>query len=268
MKTPNLIIPIKQIAKNTRRLFSLAWKMDRKTTLLYYLTAAIGALVPLGSAYVLKLLIDNLQTAQNSLITTIPVIIAVVLAAGYLVTLIDGIVYGGIHLSYLDYVFRYELQNEITMKFHQKISKLDIAHFENSKVQDLITKTRDTMQWRLPDYLRTFSEFFRDIVGFLAAFIVLLPFGWWIPILVSIISLPRLYFQAKYGAIQWSIWGSGAPQTKKLWYLNYLLQEPMTVRETRISQSSEPLLNKFHGIQQYLFNLSKGALDKYLRVLV
>jgi len=268
MKTPNLITPIKQIAKNTRRLFSLAWKMDRKTTLLYYLTAAIGALVPLGSAYVLKLLIDNLQTAQNSLITTIPVIIAVVLAAGYLVTLIDGIVYGGIHLSYLDYVFRYELQNEITMKFHQKISKLDIAHFENSKVQDLITKTRDTMQWRLPDYLRTFSEFFRDIVGFLAAFIVLLPFGWWIPILVSIISLPRLYFQAKYGAIQWSIWGSGAPQTKKLWYLNYLLQEPMTVRETRISQSSEPLLNKFHGIQQYLFNLSKGALDKYLRVLV
>lgn len=266
MKTINLITPIKQIAKNTRRLFSLAWKMDRKTTLLYYLTAAIGALVPLGSAFVLKLLIDYLQVTQNSLITTVPVIIAVVLAAGYLVTLIDGIVYGSLHLSYLDYVFRYELQNEITMKFHQKIAKLDIAHFENSEVQNLITKTRDTMQWRLPDYLRTFSEFFRDIVGFLAAFIVLLPFGWWIPILVSTISLPRLYLQAKYGAIQWSIWGSGAPQTKKLWYLNYLLQEPMTVRETRISQSSEPLLNKFREIQLYLFKLSKGALDRYLRV--
>jgi ATP-binding cassette, subfamily B, bacterial len=267
MKESKLTTPIKQIAKNTRRLFQLAWRMDRKITTLYYFTAAIGALAPLGSAYVLKLLIDYLQIAQNSLITTIPVIIAVVLAARYLVTFLDGIVYWGINQSYLDYVFRYKLQNEITWKFQQKVSKLDIAHFENPEVQDLITKTRDTMQWQLPDYLRIFSYLFNDIIAFVAAFIVLLPFGWWIPVLVGVITIPRLYLQAKYGGIKWSIWGSGAPQAKKLWYLNYLLQEPMTVRETRISQSSESLLNKFKEIQQYLFNLSKGALDKYLRVL-
>jgi len=267
MKESKLTTPIKQITKNTRRLFNLAWKMDRKLTTLYYFTAAIGALVPLASAYVLKLLIDYLQIAQNSLITTVPVIIAVVLAARYLVTFLDGIVYWGINQSYLDYVFRYKLQNEITWKFQQKVSKLDIAHFENPEVQDLITKTRDTMQWQLPDYLRIFSYLFNDIIAFVAAFIVLLPFGWWIPVLVGVITIPRLYLQAKYGGIKWSIWGSGAPQAKKLWYLNYLLQEPMTVRETRISQSSESLLNKFKEIQQYLFNLSKGALDKYLRVL-
>lgn len=267
MKESKLTTPIKQIIKNTRRLFSLAWKMDRKITVLYYFTAAIGALVPLASAYVLKLLIDYLQIAQNSFVTTIPVIIAVVLAAQYLVTFLDSIVYWGINQSYLDYVFRYKLQNEITWKFQQKISKLDIAHFENPKVQDLITKTRDTMQWQLPDYLRIFSYLFNNIIAFVAAFIVLLPFGWWIPVLVSIITIPRFYLQAKYGAIKWSIWGSGAPQAKKLWYLNYLLQEPMTVRETRISQSSESLLNKFKEIQQYLFNLSKSALDKYLRAL-
>src|SRR3989344_1923227 len=131
-KTTDSTTPIKQIAKNTGRLFSLAWNMDKKTTTLYYLTAAIGAFVPLASAYVLKLLIDYLQLTQNSITTTIPVIIAVVLAARYLVTFLDGIVYWGINQSYLDYVFRYKLQNEITWKFQQKVSKLDIAHFENS----------------------------------------------------------------------------------------------------------------------------------------
>ena len=259
---------LKNIVSNARKLFTFAWRMDSKITGLYYLTAAIGALVPLGSAYVLKLLIDDLQLTQKTLVTTVPVVVAVVLASRYLVSFLDGIVYWGINKSYLDYIFRYELQNEITMKFHEKIATLDIAYFENSDVQDLITKTRDTMQWRVPDYLRSSSEFLRDIVAFTAAFIVLLPYGWWIPMLVSIITIPRLYLQARYGAIQWSIWGSGAPQAKKLWYLNYLLQEPMTVRETRISQSSESLLKKFREIQQYLFNLSKGALDKYLRVLI
>ena len=268
MNIAKITIPLGQIYKNTERLLVLAWNMDRRTTKLYYLTAAIGALVTLASAYALKVLIDYLQLTQQSLMPTVPIIIAAILAGRYLITLLDGVIYGGLHQSYLDYVFRYELQNEITMKFHQKIAKLDIAYFENADVQDLIAKTRETMQWRLPDYLRAFAEFFRDAVAFVAIFLVLLPFGVWIPILISLVALPRLYLQAKYGAIQWSIWGSGAPQTKKLWYLNYLLQEPMTVRETRISQSSESLLSKFQEIQKYLFNLSKGGLDKYLRVLV
>lgn len=267
MKSPKLTTPIRQVAKNTKRLFSLAWKMDRRLTTLYYLTTAVGALFPLASAYVLKLLIDYLQVTQNSFTTTVPIIIVVVLAGKYLATFLDSIIYSGINNSYLDYVFRYKLQNEITWKFQQKVSKLDIAHFENSEVQDLITKTRDTMQWQLPDYLRSFSYLFLDIIAFIVAFIVLLPYGWWIPVLVGVVIMPRLYLQAKYGGIKWSIWGSGAPQAKKLWYLNYLLQEPMTVRETRISQSSESLLNKFKEIQQYLFELSKGALDRYLRVL-
>lgn len=123
------------------------------------------------------------------------------------------------------------------------------------------------MLWRVPDFMRVFSYFINDVVAFIAAFIVLLPFGWWIPILVSVITLPRLYLQAKYGAIQWSLWGSGAPQGKKLWYLNQLLQDPMTVRELRISQASDTLLEKFKNVQQYLFNLNKKALDMYLRVL-
>src|SRR3989338_6299462 len=266
-KKQKITTPLKQISTNTKRLFKLAWQMDKRVTTLFYLTAAIGAFVPLASAYALPILIDHLQIIQNSLETTIPVIIAVVLAGKYLVTFLDGIVYWGINKSYLDYVFRYKLQNEKTWKFQQKVSKLDVAYFENPKVQDLITKTRDTMQWQLPDYLRIFSYLFNDIIAFVAAFLVLLPFGWWVPVLVGVITIPRLYLQAKYGGIKWSIWGSGAPQAKKLWYLNYLLQEPMTVRETRISQSSESLLNKFKEIQQYLFNLSKGVLDKYLRVL-
>ena len=267
METEKLTITIKQIAENTKRLFKLAWGMDRKTTILYYFTAAIGALIPLASAYVLKLLIDHIQLAQNSFSTTIPIVITVVLAARYLVTFLDGIVYWGINQSYLDYIFRYKLQNEVTLKFHQKVSKLDIAHFEDPKVQNLITKTRDTMQWQLPDYLRNFSYFFKNTISFFAAFLVLLPYGWWIPFIVTIAATPALYFQAKYGGIKWSIWGSNAPQAKMLWYLNYLLQDPIAVRETRISQSSESLLNKFKKIQENLFNLNKSALDKYLRVL-
>ena len=238
--------------------------MDRRLVFWFYATAGIGALMPLTASIILKLLIDHLQIAQETLQPTIPVVLAVILAARYLVTFLEDLIYYGINQSYLDYIFRYKLQNEITLKYHEKIAKLDIGHFEDPAVQDLIEKTRSTMQWRLPDYLRIFSYVFRSAIAFLAAFIVLLPFGWWIPLVVSVITMPRLFLEARYGAIQWSIWGSGAPQAKKLWYLDRLMQEPTAVREIRITQSADALLAKFKSIQDYLFGLSKKALDKNL----
>lgn len=261
MVMPNIITPIREVARNTRRLFGVALEADKTVTILYYITAFVGALTPLASAFVFKLLIDYLQASQ-SFVLGVPSILIMIVASVYVVNLIENIIYWGINVSYLDYILRYRLQNEFTNRFHEKLSKIDIPHLENPAVQDLLSKVRSTMQWRLPDFLRTFSELFRDIVAFVAAFVVLLPYGWWIPCLVTLVALPRLVLQAKYGAVQWSIWGSGAPQVKKLWYMDYMLQEHQTIRELRISQASNALLTKFKSIQTHLFELNKQALDR------
>jgi len=266
MKLKRVRTILGDVFRNICKMLALAWEIDKKITAQYYLTAAIGALIPLAASYVVKLLIDNLQRAQSGVMPVVPLIVICVLAARYLVTLTENIIYWGYNQTYLDYLFRYKLQNQFTLKFHTKISSLDIAYLEDPKTQDLMTKTRDTMQWRLPDFLRVFSYLFRDIIGYTAAFFVLLPFGWWIPILITAVTLPRLYLRAKHGAIQWSIWGSGAPQSRKLWYFDWLLQEHTAVKETRISQSSATLMAKFKEIQDYLFNLNKKPLDIYLRI--
>jgi ABC-type multidrug transport system fused ATPase/permease subunit len=189
MKIKKVRTILGDIFRNTRKMLSLAWEIDKNITLLYYLTAGVGALIPLGASYVVKLLIDNLQKAQSDIATVVPLVIVFVLAARYLITLVENIVYWGYNQSYLDYLFRYKLQNNITLKYHTKISTLDIAYLEDPKTQDLMTKTRDTMQWRLPDFLRVFSYLFRDLIGYIVAFIVLLPFGWWMPILITAITL-------------------------------------------------------------------------------
>lgn len=261
MLISKLALPIQQVARSTRRLFQIAVETDLVVTVLYYLTAGIGALIPLASAFVFKLLIDHLQTEQGLAFST-PLVVVAILASFYVVTFIESIVFWAINISYLDYILRYRLQNEITIRFHEKLSTIDMPHLENPGVQDLLSKVRTTMQWRLPDFLRYLSELFRDLVAFAAAFIVVLPFGWWIPIVVSVVAIPRLFLQAKYGSVQWSLWGSGAPQVKKLWYMDSLLQEPQTIRELRITHAKDALLNKFKSIQDHLFKLNKKALDR------
>lgn len=265
MRINSLIRVVDNVLLNLKRMLALAWKMDKKVTLGYYFTAMLGAMAPLAASITLKYLIDSL--VAPGITPSIPVIIIVVLAARYLVVLAESIILWGFNRVYFDYLFRYKVQNEINRRFYDKLSNLDIAHLEDPKTQNLISKVRDTMTWRPPDFLRMFSYFFGSIAGYLAAFFILLPFGWWIPFVITIVTLPRLYLRAKYGTIQWSIYGSGAPQVRRLWYLTWLLSTPEAIREMRIFQSHEALLTRLKDIQEYLFNLNKKPLDNYLRQL-
>lgn len=265
MRFKNLIDIIGSVLTNLKRMLSLAWEMDKKVVTGYYITALLGALAPLVTSITLAFLIDSLIKPSASI--TIPIIVIAVLGTRYLLMLAENIILWGLNRTYFDYLFRYKVQNEINRRFYDKLSNLDIAHLEDPKTQNLISKVRDTMTWRPPGFLQQFSYFFGSITGYLAAFFVLLPFGWWIPLTITIITLPRLYLRAKYGTIQWSIYGSGAPEVKKLWYLTYLLSTDTAIREMRIFQSNKALLIKLKEIQEYLFNLNKKPLDNYLRQL-
>lgn len=262
------VIPLPDIAKSAKTLFQIAWQTDKITLSLYYLSALIGGLIALGTSWILKILIDQLQEGQTEAFTGIPMIIVFVLVARYLVALVQDLVYNTYHLNYLDYLLRYQLQNAVTRRFVQKVSSLDIAHFENPKTQDLISRVRTAMKWQLADMMRLIGASARDLIGYIAAFVVLLPFGWWIPFAVTIVTIPRLYLRSKYGALQWSVWAAGAPQTRKLWYYDNLFANPVAVREMKIARSGPALIKKFNSIQDYLLDLNKKALVQYIRVSI
>lgn len=268
MRARSIPSVIKHFGTNLKKMLILAWETDERITLLYYLTAGFGALAPLAASLTLKYLIDNLLITQTStLASSIPFIIIVILASRYLVVFAENFVQSGLNRTYFDYLFRYKLQNELNRRFYKKLAYLDIAYLEDPGTQNLITKAKDTLTWRPPDLLRYFSYFLGSLVAYISAFIVLLPFGWWIPLLVTLTSLPRLYLRTKYGSIQWSIYGSGAPQVRKIWYFSWLLSTDTAIREMRIFQSQKELLSKFKKTQDYLYQLNKEPLDKYLRIL-
>ena len=248
----------------------LGWEMDKKLIIGYYLTTGIAAIAIILTSFTLKYLIDNLLNAQKIQLNTassIPFILIVVLGARYIINLISGLTSWTFQQIYFDYLLRYKLQNYLSYKFYIKLATLDIAHLENPEAQDLIAKARDTMLWRPPDMLRSFSYFFSSVVSSIASFIILISFGFWIPFVVLLSAIPLLVLRAKYGTIQWSIWGSGAPGIRKLWYFSNLLSTPTALREMKIFKSSEELLRKFKNTQDHLFELNRKPLKNYVRIL-
>ncbi|MDQ3239529.1 MAG: ABC transporter ATP-binding protein/permease [bacterium] len=93
-------------------------------------------------------------------------------------------------------------------------------------------------------------------------------YGLWVPIAVLLVTCPRLYLKIKHGNFVWSMYGSGAPQAKKLWYFGWLLSEKEPILETHIFQAQPTLLKKMKDIQEHLYDINKKPLDNYRWVLI
>jgi ABC-type multidrug transport system fused ATPase/permease subunit len=245
MRTPQYHQWFGRVLRNLARMLGFAWE----------------------ASHTLTRLIDGLIEAQALGTLSIPLLILILLASRYLLNMISGIFNWVLGQVYFDHLFRYKMQNEISLAFYTKLAHLDIAHFEDIASQNLITKARDTMQWRPPDFLRYFSYFVGAAVQFVAAFIVLLPFGWWIPVVITLAAAPFMLLRIKYGDVQWSIFGSGAPDARKLWYFSWLLSNVIPIREMRIFRSAEALLGKYNDIQNDLYERNRKPLTAYTKIV-
>lgn len=255
----------KNVLFNLRRLLGIAWKTDKNLTFGYYGSAGLSAFLPIITAYIYKLLIDSI-VANQGIKPTIPFVIIAILGSRYFIGLCTDFVLWILKETYFDYLLRYKMQNKLNSLFCQKLYSVDIQHLEDPKVQDLITKAKDTLTWRPPDFLRAFSYLFTSLVSYVSSFILLARYGWYLPFVISFLAIPRLYLRVKQGALQWSIWGSGAPEVRKLWYLQWLLTQRESIVESRIFQSGKTLIGKYKKIQEELFERNRKPVKSYMKV--
>src|SRR5438128_434334 len=235
-------------------MLAIAWRIDARLTAAYFLTALFAALAPLASAFVLKLVIDHVAVTS--------------VGAYFAIGALTAAIHYGLHSQYYDYLLRYKLQDAFTYRFCEKLTQLDVPHLENPEVQTLITKVRDTHAWRVPDFFRSLAIAFLAVVGVVSSAIALAPFGWWIVPVVIAATIPRLYLRAKFGEMRWSMYGSGAPEARKLWYFGSLLSEASALRELKVFRTAAPLLARYKEIQARIFKLGRQPLDRYRRVSI
>ena len=254
---------ISNVFLNLKRMLGLAFRADKFLTIGYYTTAGLSAFFPIIAGYIFKLLIDGVVKNQG-LATTVPTILIVILAFRYFSNWCWDLMGWVLKETYFDYLLRYRLQNKLNSAFVEKMTTIDMEHLEDHEVQNLITKTSDTMTWRPPDFLRAFSYLFNNLVSYVSVFILLLGYGWFFPLVISLFGIPRLYLRAKLGSLQWSIWGSGAQEVRKLWYLQYLLRQRQAIIESRIFQSGKALMDRYHSIQEELYRRNKKPVEGYV----
>jgi ATP-binding cassette subfamily B protein len=105
-------------------------------------------------------------------------------------------------------------------------------------------------------------------IGVVSAAIALAPYGAWIVAAVIAGTVPRVVVRLRFGEMQWSMYGSGAPEARKLWYFGELLSEASALRELKVFRTAPSLLSRYRAIQARIFALGKLPLDRYRRLSV
>ncbi|OJI09544.1 hypothetical protein COT69_00405 [candidate division WWE3 bacterium CG09_land_8_20_14_0_10_39_24] len=261
---------LSELAKNIVRVLKLAYEIDGKLVTLYYITAAFGAITPILAAYLFKISIDKIveSTSIAGAQISVPLVIVFALAGYFFIHLVETVSYWGLNVAYYDYLLRNKFQAGLNYRYSKKLSSLDLGHLESPEVQNLITKVEQTFTWQIPDFVRMWNYIFRDLIGIISVSIALSPYSIWIPIIVLLVSSPRIYLKLKHGNFVWSMYGGSAPEAKKLWYTGDLLTSTSSIIETRIFQSQEALLDRLLGLQDYLYKINKKPLDSYRWVLI
>jgi len=252
----------KYLWKNIKRTLGVAWHSDKWLFFLVCFLALIGAAFPIILSYLFKIVLDKIIETKN-IGQVVSFSLLSFFAFRYIVDFLTDIK-SVFHYEYVENIFWKKFENKLTLDFLKKISQMDIPHFENPETQNLILKARQSYPWRHNNFIFNTLYCATSTGTFIGALIALLPFGIWIPFAMVVATLPRFYLRGKYINIEWQLYNEKIIETKELSYLKGLLDEPSNIKEIKVAQAENHLLDRVKKLQDFIFETFKKPLKKYL----
>ena len=223
----------------------------------------VGGLIPIAMSYLFRTILDQVVhiTSTTGVITGA---LVGFLAFRYLLDALNDLQNAFLY-QYTQRLTRYKIQDHLNYELSRKISSFDADHFENPKVQDLISKIRREGMGRIPSY--TNSIFFSLNYGatLIGSFIALIPFGIWIPFLAIVIAYPRYRVQRTVSVLQWGYFSWNTPLGRRMNMVTNMLQSKLTVMEARLAGNREALLARLKKFQNEIFEGVGKPLRTYMK---
>lgn len=254
---------VRQTITTSFRLLGLLWSIDKWLLLANALAVAIPALIPFVFAYIFKLVIDQVVVSVS--IGHIDYNkFSILFAAGFVVYIIQSLAF-----SIQDYLHRL-LYTKIPISLYQivlsKVSKLDLAYFEDSEFKNTLEKVRDSYSWRPLNLMEYLLFGFQSLIQVFTAVFVLATLAPVLIIVIMIVAIPELISRIKESELSWGIWDAKSPHRKKFWYISSLLQERDSVKEMKLFQLPKIFLSEIKELQQDIYQDNKALATKYLGI--
>ncbi|MEK7582406.1 MAG: ABC transporter ATP-binding protein [Patescibacteria group bacterium] len=261
---------LKQFVKNAKRIISVAWQADRFMFIVLVALVLLAAVVPIAFSYIFKLVIDEIIKTQNAAMAVTTTLLSL-FAFRYVLDLFANL-RATFHYEYLDNLFEHKIDNALVLRFITKLSQLDIPHFEDPETQNLIIKARQAYPWRLINFFYFLFYSITSLGTLIGSFIVLIPFGFWIPLAMGLATVPRFFYRNRYIKVEWARYDKNTIEQKELMYLQGLFDDPSDIKELKVAQASPALIARIRKLQEFLYESTRkplrGSLPNFFLAIV
>lgn len=254
---------LRDTVKTALKLIALFWTIDRWLFSLNVVAIFTTAVIPFLTAYIFKLLIDKIILVISGAPADRWLFIAL-LMSGLTMFVIQSIA-----LSVENHIGRL-LQVKVPLSLYQrvlsKLSKLDVAHFEDSNFKNTLERVRDSYASRPLNMLYSLFSVLQSMIRIAVATILLALLNPFLAVLIFVVTIPEFIIRAKQSYTSWDIWRNHSPARKRFWYILDLLQNTESVKELKIFQLPPWFLSETKSIQEKFYQENKAFLSKYFGI--
>ncbi len=243
------------------RIFSLFYKVAAVKVTVIMIMYTIMSLVPALSIRVTQYLLNTIQLGSGRGFNEV----LIPLIAYLLVNVIGSFL--SLYKSKLEAVLKLDLTYSINLSLMEKNSTLELKDYEDSDMYDMIRRAQSEGIERQYSVFTNVIGIISQSIGLLALASILFSWKPWTILILFIVPLLSTISISKLGYQQFQIEVSRTSERRQSSYLSYLLSNDIAIKEIKIYDVSEMLINKFSKIQQKFVSVDKEIIKKRSNVL-
>jgi len=234
-----------------RRALALVWEATPRHTVFWLVLLIIQGLLPAAVVYLTRALVNGLvgviesggdwQTLRPTLLLAL--LMGVILLAQ---ELLRG-------LSAWVRTAQGELvRDHITALVHRQSTRLDLAFYDSPEYYDHLHRARYEASHRPVTLLENLGGLLQNSITLVAMVLVLLPYGWWLPLALLLSTLPALAVVVQY-AVQEHDWRlRTTADERRAWYYDYLITARQVAAELRLFDTGAHFQSRYQALRQRL----------------
>ena len=227
---------LRNAARDLRRLpdaLELVWSAGKHWTLLWAALLVVEGLLPVGTVYLSRPMVNNALAAIKSRGAWESVRPAVVTALALAAIAALSEILRGL-MSWLRTQQSELAQDYINGLIHHKSAEVDLAFYDSAEFFDRLHRARGEAAYRPVQLLETLSGLLQNGVTLIAMLGVIAPFGLWLPVALLASTLPALWVALRQTARQHDWYVRATEDERLTWYYGWLLTSYETAAELRL----------------------------------
>ena len=230
---------------------ALVFTAARSWTVMWGLLLLLEGLLPVGSVYVTRWLVNSLVEAIRAGGTwehLRPTLLLVALMAAIQLAL-------QVLRSVTSYVrtIQSELVNDyISLLIHQKTVAADLGFYDSADFYDHLHRARSEAAYRPVALVESLGNLVQNVITLVAMGAVLIPFGAWVPAALLVGTVPALYVAVRYALLHHQWRRKVTPLERRTTYYDWLLTTGDPASELRLFDLGGHFQAAYQGLRQRL----------------